>query len=226
MTSIHFGFLAKENVGSSANLKGRTASNQKELQENFVTPRRALGDVNKNVRTGQTPLSKPVFLGEQNPEKESCKKKKNRRALASISENELKQDFKPKKGLEKPVKSSLTATSKNLASHDDIEKAYRPLQENDNYEDIWPKKERASSYLDKLLSWKPSCFQIWQSEGSDSDHGISDDEELPILSETGDIFEKALYSSTEIQSVQPEAEDLTLPDIDELLLLSDSDEQS
>lgn len=77
------------NIGESFNFEFLlTASNQKELQGNFATPRRALGDVNKIVHTGQTPLTKPVFLGEQNPEKESSKKK-SRRALAIISENEL-----------------------------------------------------------------------------------------------------------------------------------------
>ena len=39
----------------------------------------------------------------------------------------------------------------------------------DDFEDLWPKKERVSTYIEKLISWRPPClFGI---------HAISDDEE-------------------------------------------------
>ncbi|GAB1605856.1 hypothetical protein Ahia01_000867900 [Argonauta hians] len=247
MTSLHYKYLAKENVGSTVNIKSRAVSNPKELQENLVTPRRALGEVNKNVLTSQTPLAKSFGLSDR----DSCKKpnKKNppapRRALSSISENKPKPELKPKKTFDKPLKTFLSSnasttttttttaaavtTTKSLPTHDDIENVHKPPQKPDDYEDIWPKKERFSSYLDNLLSWRPSCFQIWQDEDSDCELRITDNEVVPERPETAGVFEETLYAFTDVaEADQCLSSDvnITLPDIDELLLLSDDEEES
>ncbi|CAE1278724.1 unnamed protein product [Acanthosepion pharaonis] len=184
-------FFDKENVGASSSVKNRVGLTvRKQQQENacLVTPRQALGNINRDLSANRlTPLSKKLPKTPRTVKvfTENHENSKPRKALTSISENKLLADIKQKKSTAGPLSLICSSTSSRSTVHvDEIEHIHKPQDKEDDYEDIFPKKERVSSYIDKLISWRPSCFKKWDvdEESEDDNEMLLIDDELPVIS--------------------------------------------
>lgn len=227
-------FFDKENVGASSSVKNRVGLTLgKQQQENacLVTPRQALGNINRDFSANRlTPLSKKLSKtpGTVKVFTENLESSKPRKALTSISENKLLADIKQKKSTAGPLSLICSSTSSRSTVHvDEIEHIHKPQDKEDDYEDIFPKKERVSSYIDKLISWRPSCFKKWDldEESEDDVEMLLIDDELPVIpritSDAAIMFEEALYSDD--PESMPEILDISLPELDDFQELPEPD---
>ncbi|XP_041370547.1 uncharacterized protein LOC121384295 isoform X2 [Gigantopelta aegis] len=202
------------------------------------TPRKALGDVNCNrgpPLSGKPPAplkplanksvtKKPV----QNILKQSGLQKENKGLGVKVKHSsENRQSKHGQKEGNKKLKCSapevihITAEQRlPPADVDEIEKMPVAPKTEDDFEDIWPKKERVSTYIEKLISWRPPClFGV---------HAYSDEEEEEDgekrLKEMMDLIDslpkpagiKDEYDISEEELQAPEFENVPLPSIDDL----------
>lgn len=120
-------------------------------QKSLVTPRRALGDVS-NVRSQSLKAQKHAFKPPASQERKGLKL------------------HGTKQGQQLQMRS--IAKEKNIPvepHYDDIEHMHIPKDmQDDDFEDIWPKSERISTYISQLISWRPPCLF--------ADYPASDDE--------------------------------------------------
>lgn len=168
------GNLNKENQGLKAfGLKQNSANPLKPLKladnTNLVTPRKALGNINKDPRAAsiKTPSLKPSL-------NQGSGKPDNFKKLSSKPSNE--QGQKPKSAAPTLKLGKLLAPISQQV--EDIEHMYIPPpgDTEDDYEDIMPKADRISTYISKLISWRPPCFGDFPF--SDEEESLSEEEVL------------------------------------------------
>lgn len=168
------GNLNKENQGLKAfGLKQNSANPLKPLKladnTNLVTPRKALGNINKDPRAAsiKTPSLKPSL-------NQGSGKPDNFKKLSSKPSNV--QGQKPKSAAPQLKLGKLLAPISQQV--EDIEHMYipPPSDAEDDYEDIMPKADRISTYISKLISWRPPCFGDFPF--SDEEETLSEEEVL------------------------------------------------
>ncbi|KAL5017169.1 hypothetical protein ScPMuIL_006758 [Solemya velum] len=180
MTSIFQVFVDKENAGPlGKHPKGKISSTHEQMGKTFqsqslTTPRKALGDVNRDLQANpNTPASQhKQFLKSKHTDTSNLTFKKpllqTRGQMLSTKSSNV-QDFKL--GQAKKHKSSLAEVSQQipiLMPTEDRENMYIYKDSEDNFEDILPKKDRISTYIDKVLNWRPPCL-VGRIESDDED---------------------------------------------------------
>lgn len=170
MASLAFQpFVDKENAGSigARPNKGQTGGGLGKVFNKgnaFATPRRALGDVgNKTIDNGTShkQIQKPTVIPLQN--KGLQMKSSNIQPLSSRSGNVMQKPTVNENIKKKVLCSTKVTTKPESISHrksdvEDIEYMHIPNEEEDDFEDIWPKSERISTYIKKLVNWRPPCL--------------------------------------------------------------------
>lgn len=170
MASLAFQpFVDKENAGSIGVRpnKGQTGGGLGKVFNKgnaFATPRRALGDVgNKTIDNGTShkQIQKPSVIPLQN--KGLQMKSSNVQPLSSRSGNVMQKPTVNENIKKKVLCSTKVTTKPEPISHrkpdvEDIEYMHIPNEEEDDFEDIWPKSERISTYIKKLVTWRPPCL--------------------------------------------------------------------
>ncbi|XP_076103707.1 uncharacterized protein LOC143072583 [Mytilus galloprovincialis] len=172
MASLAFQpYVDKENAGSFGVRpnKGQIGGGlgkvfNKGNEQSLVTPRRALGDVNRDLKAvnngpGLKPMQKPSGLPLQS--KGLQMKSANIQPLTGRSGNimqkpSVNENLRKKSISTNKVTVKIEPVHKRLA--EDIEHMHIPKEEEDDFEDIWPKSDRISTYLNKLVRWRPPCL--------------------------------------------------------------------
>ncbi|XP_033757042.1 uncharacterized protein LOC117339508 [Pecten maximus] len=128
-------------------------------QNQLVTPRRALGDVSNrglslNTNSQSLKQQKPAFKQPAPQQKKGLKIQGNKPNNNTQSKSLTK---------EKPVPIE--------PHYEEIEHMHIPTEiEDDDFEDIWPKSERISTYISQLISWRPPClFSHLPDSGDETD---------------------------------------------------------
>ncbi|XP_064603477.1 uncharacterized protein LOC135468918 [Liolophura sinensis] len=114
---------------------------------------------------GPTPIkrqplaSKPAEISHQN--EQLVKNPKIKNSCVEVC--------KPKPKQKLLIREDVNQKSKQKKTEDDIETMFITKKGEDDFEDIWPKEDRPSSYLDALINWRPPCFGDWESEEQKDD---------------------------------------------------------
>ncbi|XP_048747154.1 uncharacterized protein LOC125659515 isoform X2 [Ostrea edulis] len=210
------GNINKENQGLKG-LKQGSANPLKPLKladnTNLITPRRALGNINKDPRAAsiKTPSLKPSC----NP---GSLKPENIKKFNKAS-NDL---GKKQKTVTPQLKLATLSAIPTCRQVEDIEQMYIPSPDDqeDDYEDIMPKSERISTYISRLISWRPPCFGDFpfsddEEERSEADTMKRRDDIINRLGQnlpSHDLIEPEGMSEEEFFSVEP-IEDIPLPSL-------------
>ncbi|OWF49493.1 uncharacterized protein LOC110451710 [Mizuhopecten yessoensis] len=128
-------------------------------QKKLVTPRRALGDVSNrglslNSNSQGLKQQKPAFKPPSSQQKKGLKLQGNKQSNVLQTKTVTKEKAVP------------------IEPHyDEIEHMHIPKKiEDDDFEDIWPKSERISTYISQLISWRPPCpFSHLPESGDETD---------------------------------------------------------
>jgi len=214
------GNLNKENQGlKSFGLKQNSANPLKPLKltdsTNLVTPRKALGNINKDPRAAsiKTPSLKPSCQpGSAQPN--DVKK------ASSKSSNDLGKKQKTGGPQLKFPKLLVAPQGQQM---EEIEHMYippPPRDADDDFEDIMPKSERISSYISKLISWRPPCFGDYPF--SDEEEERSEEEMMKKREDIAQRLGQNLSSEDPIEPVMSEEDflsteplaDIPLPSLD------------
>ncbi|XP_061171488.1 uncharacterized protein LOC133181001 [Saccostrea echinata] len=221
----------------------------KTLDENFVTPRKALGNINKEnqgvkafgLKQGSVNPLKPLKLADSTnlvtPRKALGSINKDPRA-ASIKTPSLKQLCNPDSGKPENLKKSskpqidLGKKQKTVAPQlkltkqpivptrhqvEEIEHMYIPLDnEEDDFEDIMPKSERISTYISKLISWRPPCFG--NPHFSDAEEERYDEDLMKKREDIAQRLGQNLPNNDLIEPVMSEEEFLSVEPLEEIPL--------
>lgn len=108
----------------------------------------------------------------------------------------------------------------------DVEFMPRPEVPDDTDDDIILKKDRVSTYVDRILSWRPSCLFGIVPESEDEEESerrkriIEELDSIPLPSDNGiDVFcQKDLHLGLEFEATDlelPSLEDIVVPVVDE-----------
>lgn len=161
-------YVDKENAGSHGihSSKGQQRSSSglgagkvfgSSSQNQLVTPRKALGDVsNRNLSLNSNSKGlksqKPEFK-QPAPQQQKGQKLKGNKSK-TIAQVKLKEKTVPKE-----------------PEYEEIEHMHIPPDiDDDDFEDIWPKSERISTYISQLISWRPPClFSHLPDSGDETD---------------------------------------------------------
>lgn len=184
MASLAFQpFVDKENAGSIGVRpnKGQAGGGLGGLGKVFnkgndlVTPRRALGDVgNKTANKGPSlqPMQKPsIPLQNKGLQMKSVNIQPLSNRSANIQKPTVNESLKKKVVCSSKVPVKVEPVNCKISEIEDIEHMHIPETEEDDFEDIWPKSERISTYIKKLVNWRPPCIfgDLPDSEEEDSE---------------------------------------------------------
>ncbi|XP_046327461.1 uncharacterized protein LOC124111725 [Haliotis rufescens] len=202
--------------GSTSGIRGKVF--QESITPGLTKPRKALGDVN-------TPASSRPrkALGDVNGTSGGILKpvKGKSGGLKPLSLNP--QSFKKpegkrsqEKGLRKqepkisvPVLQTARSCQPASSLCEDIEQMHVEKEPDDD-EDVWPARERISTYIDKLISWRPPClYNTW----SDSDDE-EDDRKIQEMMGQLDALPTPKIAAVEDTIVHVESLTVPLPEVD------------
>ncbi|KAK7485868.1 hypothetical protein BaRGS_00022863, partial [Batillaria attramentaria] len=226
---------------------------QSGASQSLKTPRRALGSVNQADRVagfapsqtglkpalGTTPASVNKKVAAQFQKPSSVQKPKSLSEKSSKLNEQLFPSLDKENNVGgkskqqgKPVSTSRPAQSK--ASTDTIDpkllpdieympEAEPPAESDD--ESIWPKRDRVSNYVDRILNWRPSCLFGIVPESEDEEEEerqrkriMEELDNIPLPKDNDDDrLSKDLHLSFEELNLDA----VPLPSIDDIVLLSE-----
>ncbi|KAL3863720.1 hypothetical protein ACJMK2_005463 [Sinanodonta woodiana] len=172
--SVFQPYIDKENTNSlvahpkarnqSTGLGGKVYHNAK--QKSLVTPRKALGDVNRDLQADVSQSEKGKGLQLQSLKSQQPQPSKNLQFRQPL--NTASSSAKKTESIKKSKSTSASTASKILLKPvlkkapetEEIEKLYiyKDNLDDDDYEDIMPKKDRISTFLKKFQAWGPCLF--------------------------------------------------------------------
>ncbi|XP_060075514.1 uncharacterized protein LOC132555177 [Ylistrum balloti] len=164
----------------------------------LVTPRKALGDVSNrglslNSNSKNLKQQKPAFKPPASQQRKGLKVQGNKQS--SITH--------PK---------TVTKAAPTEPHYDEIEHIHIPKEiEDDDFEDIWPKSERISSYISQLISWRPPClFSHLPDSGDETDEEEERKKRMENLDNVLENMPKPLSTVCDLPEL--DEEDLWVPE--------------
>ncbi|XP_076439427.1 uncharacterized protein LOC143278934 [Babylonia areolata] len=234
MASVQFQIHTdKENASSSSTKTGAGGiqGSKAKVFQAHKTPRRALGSVNEANRVGgrmqgshdlKSGISvQPAALKQKNFVTHNDSKLKGEPDKENVKSRQQEE-----KGSVRVLKAKQQQTSVSYCLPD-IEYMPPPSPPRDEDEDILPMRKRPSTYVHKLLNWRPPCFFGTVVDSEEEEEEVVKDrqqmmdelDKLPLPNDH-DIFLPASlhlsYEKLDVDSIQlPSMEDVPLPYIDE-----------
>jgi len=150
---------------------------------NLQTPRKALFDVNNEQQLGKAPRGKDssTYGPIKNPGKTKCdifQDFENQNSNKSIKKAQPKKESTQKihKKIERPqVLTKATVVTKKQPVQK--LKPVKKFEADEEWDAIFPRQERLSTYVDKLFSWRPPCLFGELPESDVSDLDVSEQED-------------------------------------------------